>query len=166
MLLFAVLNGVFIFGALQGYAISQFVQFEIMLLNLVALLVDSLAWIPRISHAFPNSGISHFFDILPKNDDFSILTVKELLGAATMAGTIACMIGLTSKFVWDFAGPSLTAVYVFIVYLTAITVGVIGVVRCIYPLRKRSFPIFGSVALMATLAFAGIFQILLHTGVQ
>lgn len=164
MLLFAVVNGVFIFGALQGYAISQFVQFEIMLLNLVALLVGAVAWVPRVRQTFPNSRISQFFDFLPKSDDFSVLTVKEFLGTATMAGTIACLIGLTSKSAWDFAGPSLTAVYVFIVYLTAITVGVIGVIRCTYPLREQSFLIFGPVFLSTTLIFIGIFQVLFHTG--
>lgn len=106
--------------------------FVLVFVNLILLTLISLPAIGKLTSKIPNESIERFLALPKQGEYFTFPVLAEFLGNQALASFLATVLIFTGKEAFSEIGGDLLAVYIYALYIIAIAIAVLSLVRIIH----------------------------------
>ena len=130
-IMFVKLNSLYFFGIASGESVSKRILFMVVFIDLVLLTVIALPAIGKATSKISNEAVERFLAFPKKGESFTFPVLTEFLGNQALASFLATVLIFTGKETFSSIGGDMLAFYVFALYVVAIAIGVLSLVRVI-----------------------------------
>lgn len=97
-----------------------------------------------------NEKLQVFLDLPDKDSKLTFTAISAFLGEQALTSFLATVLIFTGKQVLASYGTAIAAVYVFLLFLAAITVGVVSLIRFVLRFSERHVGVYILTALIST----------------
>lgn len=148
-------NWLFIKGVLDGGTITQHVIFMVIFVDLVCLVIVALPYLTKKAEKVSDKALKDFLDLPEKDSRFTFSTISSFLSDQALASFLATVLIFTGKRALEEYGGALAATYVVFLFVVAIILGTVSLIRFITHFTKYHGFFY---ALASTLSFGVMFS--------
>ena len=160
--LLAYFDYMFFSGVFAGENITEQLSFVVVFINLVLLVIIALPYISKKAEAISNDKFKEFIDLPEKNSKFTFSTISGFLGDQALASFLATVLIFTGKQALENYGGGLAAAYTIFLFIVAIVLGTVSLVRFIFHFTKLHWFYYALCSLLST----GIMFAFFHVGLK
>lgn len=148
-------NWLFFKGVIAGGTVTQHVLFMVTFIDLVCLVIVALPYLTKKSENVSNEKLKIFLDLPEKDSRFTFSTISGFLSDQALASFLATVLIFTGKEALETYGGAIAAVYVVFLFVVAIVLGTVSLIRFITHFTKYHGAFYAlSSALSAGVMFA------------
>lgn len=146
---FCYLNYLFFKEVYDGGVVTEKVYFMIVFMNLIGLVLMSLPYISKKSEGVSNEKLKEFLDLPDKDSKFTFSAVSGFLSDQALASFLATLLVFTGRQVFESFGGVLAAFYIMVLFIAAIILGCISLIRFITHFAKSHGAFYALAALLS-----------------
>jgi|TARA_R110000796_G_C14492652_1_gene427944 hypothetical protein len=147
---FCYLNYLFFKGVYDGGVVTEEIYFMIVFMNLVGLVIVFLPILTKKAEGVSNEKVKIFLDLPDKDSKFTFSAISGFLSDQALAAFLATLLIFTGKQVFENFGGVIAAFYVMVLFVAAIVLGCLSLVRFITHFAKHHGALYTLAALLST----------------
>ncbi|MCL2914061.1 hypothetical protein L2725_09695 [Shewanella corallii] len=155
-------NWLFFIKVIAGETIEQHILFMVIFIDLVCLVIMTLPYLTKKSENVSNEKIKIFLDLPEKDSRFTFSTISGFLSDQALASFLATVLIFTGKEVLATYGGAIAAVYVVFLFVFAIVLGSVSLIRFITHFTKHH----GAFYALASALSAGVMFAFFNVGLK
>ncbi|MCG5526418.1 hypothetical protein LRB11_16045 [Ectothiorhodospira haloalkaliphila] len=159
---FCYLNYLFFKGVYDGGVVTEEIYFMIVFINLIGLVVVSLPFLTRKAEGVSNEKVRIFLDLPDKDSKFTFSAISGFLGDQALAAFLMSLLIFTGKQVFESFGVVIAAFYVVALFVAAIVLGCLSLIRFITHFAKHHGAFYALAAILST----GVMFAFLNAGLR
>jgi len=159
---FVYFNSLYYHDVFAKNIFSNQVQFAVIFIDLIGLVLISFPYVSKKLSNIPNSAFNKFLDLPSQEDKISFSTISEFLGNQALASFLATVLIFTGKQALEDFGGAITAVYVAFLFLIALSLGSISLIRFMLHFSNQHWIIYTIASALST----GIMFSFFHLGLK
>lgn len=128
---FAKFNYLYFSEIFSGSSPDNKSLFLLVFVDLVLLTVISLPFLGKLASKIPNGSMERFLAFPKRGEPFTFPVLAEFLGHQALASFLATVLIFTGKEAFSEIGGNILALYVYILYVIAISIAILSLVRVI-----------------------------------
>lgn len=156
------INWLFFKGVIAGETVTQHVLFMVTFINLVCLVIVALPYLTKKSENVSNEKLKAFLDLPEKDSRFTFSTMSGFLSDQALASFLATVLIFTGKEALETYGGVIAAVYVVFLFVVAIVLGTVSLIRFITHFAKYH----GAFYALASALSAGVMFAFFNVGLK
>lgn len=106
-----------------------------------------------------NEKLRVFLDLPDKDSKLTFKAISTFLGQQALTSFLATVLIFTGKQVLTSYGTVIAAMYIFLLFLAAISVGVVSLIRFVFRFSKRTIGVHILTALISTTVMFAFFNV-------
>ncbi|MFC0119182.1 hypothetical protein ACFFK7_14815 [Pseudoalteromonas xiamenensis] len=151
-----------VFTVSDDAEITEHVKFMIAFINIVCIVIITLPYLTKISENVSNDKMKEFLDLPEKDSKFTFTTISSFLSDQALASFLATVLIFTGKEALEAYGGIATAIYVALLFGTAIVLGAVSLIRFITHFTKYH----GAFYALASALSAGVMFAFFNVGLK
>jgi hypothetical protein len=141
-----------------GQLMAEKHLFIIISIDLLLLAIISLPWLTKKAENFSNEKFQVFLDLPERDSKFTFTAISGFLSDQALTSFLVTVLIFTGKQVLESYGGVIAAVYVFSLFLAAITVGVVSLIRFVVRFTKHHVSVYILATLISTVVMFAFFN--------
>ncbi|MBF8451936.1 hypothetical protein [Aeromonas dhakensis] len=155
-------NWLFFKGFSTENEITQHHKFMVVFINLVCLVLVALPYLTKKSKNIPNKSIENFLDLPDKDSKFTFPIISNFMGEQALSSFLATVLIFTGKGVLENYGGAIAAIYALILFIVAILLGTVSLIRFITHFTKYH----GAIYVLASILSVGVMFAFFNIGLR
>ena len=156
---FCYLNYLFFRGVYDGGVVTEEIYFMIIFMDLIGLVVVSLPYLTKKAEGVSNETFKTFLDLPAKDSKFTFSVISGFLSDQALASFLATLLIFTGKQVFESFGGVLAAFYIAALFIAAIVLGCVSLIRFITHFTKCHGAFYALAAILSTGVMFAFFNV-------
>lgn len=131
-MVFVKLNSLYFSGITSGETPGRKILFMVVFMDLILLTLIALPAIGKATSKISNQSIERFLAFPQNGNKLTFPVLTEFLSNQALASFLATVLVFTGRETFSNVGGEILALYVFSIYIIAIAIGVLSLVRVIH----------------------------------
>ena len=147
---FCYLNYWFFMGVYNDGTVTEEIYFMTVFMDLIGLAVVSLPYLTKKAERISNETLKTFLDLPDKDSKFTFSTISGFLSDQALSSFLATLLIFTGKQMFESFGGVLTAFYIVTMFIAAIVLGGVSLIRFITHFTKFHGAFYALAAILST----------------
>lgn len=156
------LNYLFFMGLIEGGKLTERISFMMIFFDLIGLVLVALPYITKKAEMVSNETLKTFLDLPSEDTKFTFSAISGFLSDQALASFLVTVLSFTGKQALEIYGGVITAFYVVSLYIVALILGAVSLIRFINHFTKYHSLFYALVSVISV----GIMFAFLNVGLK